>query len=78
MPCPECVKVILNGGGAARVLDGTMDAFDAYIASGGEFKDADLRNFVLRANKLEEDVYAFQKRFLESIGVKGPWPKSMA
>lgn len=76
--CPECAKVILNGGIAARVLDETCHTIYEYLEAGHTFKDADIKELVVLANKLEDDAFAFQKKVLEGIGFKGPWPKSMA
>ena len=76
-PCPECAKVILNGGVAARVLDETCHTIYTFLENGSEFKDADIKDLVLKANKLEDDVFRFQRKVLESIGFKGPWPNSL-
>ena len=74
--CPECqAKVILNGGVAARVLDETCHAIYEFIESGKRL-DSQLE-LVEMANKLEDDVFRFQRRVLESMGFKGPWPHSL-
>lgn len=75
--CPECAKVILNGGVAARVLDETCTTIYNFLEEGGKFKDADIKALVIMANKLEDDVFRFQRKVLESIGFTGPWPHSL-
>lgn len=78
-PCPECsAKVILNGGVAARVLDETCDAIYQYQERGGKFTDAEARALVIMANKLEDDVFRFQRRVLDSIGFKGPYSHALS
>lgn len=76
--CPECeAKVILNGGVAARVLDETCQTIYNHLESGKTFKPADIAKLVEMANKLEDDVFRFQRAVLEAIGFKGPWPHSL-
>lgn len=76
--CPECeAKVILNGGVAARVLDETCSTIYSHIEAGKTFKDEDVQALVVMANKIEDDVFRFQRKVLESIGFKGPWPHSL-
>lgn len=73
--CPECEKVILNGGVAARVLDETCHTIYNYLESGGEFKN--IKDLVVKANEIEDLVFRFQRAVLEGIGFKGPWPHSL-
>lgn len=75
--CPECAKVILNGGVAARVLDETCHTIYEFLEQGSKFKDADIKELVVMANKLEDDVFRFQRRVLEAIGFTGPWPNAL-
>ena len=76
-PCPECAKVILNGGVAARVLDETCHSIYNFFEEGGHFSNQDKQDLVVMANKLEDDVFRFQRRVLEAIGFQGPWPNSL-
>lgn len=77
--CPECEqKTILNGGVAARVLDETCHTIYEFLERGGKFSDADKLSLVTLANKLEDDVFRFQRKVLEGIGFKGPWPHSLS
>lgn len=75
--CPECeAKIILNGGVAARVLDETCHTIYEFLER-GKFSEADKLELVVMANKLEDDVFKFQRRVLEAMGFKGPWPNSL-
>ena len=74
--CPECeAKVILNGGVAARVLDETCKTIYRHIES-GKHLDNQLE-LVEMANALEDQVFIFQRKVLESIGFQGPWPHAL-
>lgn len=73
--CPECEKVILNGGVAARVLEETCQAIYNHLEGGGEFKN--IKDLVVKANEIEDLVFRFQRAVLEGIGFKGPWPHSL-
>lgn len=76
--CPECAKVILNGGVAARVLDETCHTIYEFLEGGGKFADADIKELVIKANMIEDHVFKFQRKVLEGIGFKGPWPHSLS
>lgn len=73
--CPECEKVVLNGGVAAVVLEETCYTIRRYLDAGGEFEN--IQDLVLRANKIENLVFEFQRAVLEGIGFEGPWPNSL-
>lgn len=73
--CPECEKVILNGGVAARVLDETCQTIYNHLESGGEFEN--ISELVVKANEIEDLVFRFQRAVLEGIGFTGPWPHSL-
>ena len=75
MSTPEEIKIILNGGLAARVLDETCYIIDHYLEGGGTFSDA--TKLVKMANELENDAFKFTREVLEQMGFSGPWPKSM-
>lgn len=74
--CPECAKVILNGGIAARVLDETCSSIYEFMEKGGEFTD--ITKLVIMANEIENKAFKFSREVLEQQGFTGPWPKSMA
>jgi len=73
--CPECAKVILNGGISARVLDETCSTIYNHLETGGEFKN--VKDLVKRANQIEDLVFEFSRAVLEGVGFKGPWPRSL-
>lgn len=75
--CPPCAKVVLNGGVAARVLDETCSTIYQFLEDGGKFTPADIDQLVIMANALEDDVFRFQRKVLESIGFTGPWPNAL-
>lgn len=74
--CPECAKVILNGGVAARVLDETCHTIYQYLEKEGN-KFENIEDLVVRANEIEDKVFDFQREVLEGLGFTGPWPKSL-
>lgn len=76
-PCPECAKVILNGGVAARVLDETCHSIYEFLEGGGKFSDEDKQALVVLANALEDDVFRFQRRVLEAMRFQGPWSNAL-
>lgn len=71
--CPECAKVILNGGIAARVLDETCHSIYEFLEGGGQFSAAEKLALVIHANLIEDEVFKFQRRFLDAIGFSGPY-----
>lgn len=73
--CPECAKVILNGGISARVLDETCHTIYEHLEGGGEFKN--IKDLVKRANEIEDLVFRFQREVLIGVGFTGPWPHSL-
>lgn len=74
--CPECeAKVILNGGVAARVLDETCHSIYEFMERGKHLENQ--LELVEMANALEDQVFRFQRRVLESMGFTGPWPHSL-
>ena len=75
--CPECEqKIILNGDVSAKVLESTCERIEAFVAAGRKFPDA--LKLVKMANDIEDSVFKFQREFLDQIGFKGPWPKSLS
>lgn len=68
-------KIILNGGVAEKVLGETCYTIKRFVDKGKKFPDAP--KLVEMANKLEDDVFRFQREVLEQIGFKGPWPHSL-
>ena len=76
MAGPEEIKIILNGGIAARVLDETCSSIYQYLEGGGTFHDA--AKLVKMANEIENKVFEFTREVLEQQGFRGPWPKSMS
>lgn len=76
-PCPECAKVILNGGIAARVLDETCESVYDFLEHGGKFDKTTLAQLVVKANEIEDLVFRFQRAVLEGQGFNGPWPHSL-
>lgn len=75
--CPECAKVILNGGIAARVLDETCESIYNFLEHNGKFDSDVITDLVVRANQIEDLVFRFQRAVLEGQGFTGPWPHSL-
>lgn len=73
--CPECEKVVLNGGVAARVLDETCHAIYSHLEAGHSLSNP--KKLVVMANEIEDKVFRFQREVLEQFGFKGPWPHSL-
>lgn len=76
-PCPECSKVVLNGGVTARVLDETCTTIYNFFEEGGKLSAEDKQALVVMANNLEDDAFRFQRRVLEAIGFQGPWSNAL-
>lgn len=76
-PCPECAKVILNGGIAARVLDETCHSIYTFLEGGGKFSTEEKQALVIHANLIEDEVFKFQRRFLDAIGFTGPYSHAL-
>lgn len=68
-------KIILNGSNAASILNKLCYiveemTVDQDITTGEEL--------IKLLNKIEDDSLRAQRLFLEGIGFRGPWPKSMS
>lgn len=74
-PCPECAKVILNGGIAARNLDEICYTIKEHLEQGGKFPN--ITEMVIKANHIEDQVDKFRRMVLEGLGFEGPWPNSL-
>lgn len=74
-PCPECSKVILNGGIAARNLDEICHTIYDHLEQGHKFTN--IADLVVQANLIEDEVDKFRRMVLEGLGFTGPWPKSL-
>lgn len=74
-PCPECAKVILNGGIAGANLKEICNSIYSHLEAGHKLKDVDA--LVVQANLIEDEVDKFRRMVLESIGFTGPWPHSL-
>lgn len=73
--CPECAKVILNGGVAARVLDEVCSSIYEHMEKDGKFPN--IKDLVVQANLIEDEVFKFARMVLEGQGFTGPWPHSL-
>lgn len=73
---PEEIKIILNGGIAARVLDETCSSIYEFLEGGGSFSDP--VKLVKMANEIEDRVFLFTREVLQQQGFSGPWPKSLS
>lgn len=73
--CPECAKVILNGGIAARNLDEICNTIYEHLEKGHKFEN--IKELVIQANKIEDEVDRFRRMVLEGIEFDGPWPESL-
>lgn len=73
--CPECAKVILNGGIAASNLDEICSTIYQHLEQGHKFTN--ITELVVQANLIEDEVDKFRRMVLEGLGFEGPWPKSL-
>lgn len=72
----EEIKIILDGGIAARVLDETCSSIYDFVEKGNKFPDG-LR-LVNMINEIENKVFEFAKEQLKQQGYVGPFPKCMS
>ena len=87
--CPECAKVIINGGNAgtisianAGLLKEVCSSIYHHLEDGRKLPDP--TKLVKLANEIEDmtfdvqhKIFKFQREFLEQIGFTGPFPRSM-
>lgn len=73
--CPECEKVILNGGIAAVNLKEICKTIYHHLEEGHEFTN--IQELVVQANLIEDEVDKFRRMVLEGLGFTGPWPHSL-
>lgn len=87
--CPECAKVIINGGDAgtisianAGLLKEVCNSIYQHLEEGTLPNPTKL---VKMANEIEDmtfdvqhKIFKFQREFLEQIGFTGPFPRSMS
>ena len=76
MSTPEEIKIILNGGIAARVLDEICHSIYNHVEAGGHFSNAP--KLVKMANEIEDDVFKFVREVLDQMGFQGPYPHSLS
>lgn len=74
--CPECAKVILNGGIAAANLNEICKTIYQHLEKEGN-KFTNIKELVIQANLIEDEVDKFRRMVLEGLGFTGPWPKSL-
>ena len=75
-PNGEEEKVIINGGIAASNLAAICERIYDRIEADYEFPN--IKQLVLQANKIEDEVDKFRRMYLEGSDFHGPWPKSLA
>lgn len=74
--CPECAKVILNGGVASVNLKEICNTIYQHLEQGRKFEN--IKELVKQANLIEDEVDKFRRMVLEGVGFKGPWPKCLS
>lgn len=75
-PCPECAKVILNGGIASVNLKEICHTIYLHLEAGHSFSN--ISELVVQANLIEDEVDKFRRMVLEGLGFTGPWPHSLS
>jgi len=87
--CPECAKVIINGGDAGVISIANAGLLKEVCTSIYQhLESSTLPNpskLVRMANEIEDmtfdvqaKIFKFQREFLEQIGFTGPFPRSMS